>query len=148
MNIPHFANIYRELVGNFYRQTSMLPQGFQTTAEVWLTNIEAVATQKVLLELFQVYVCLLTTFNANYYSIYRFLLAKGFSIIRKNSLVFNTKKVEKVWKGITRNINISLGNYIRGQLIVCLLVAIIFVGLLIIGMPYAVILGSLSVLQM
>lgn len=141
-NIPHFANIYRELVGNFYRQTSMLPQGFQTTAEVWLTNIEAVAAEGLVgtvssLRVFVDYFLMLIIIP-----FIVFYLLKDFPLLEKTVWYLTPRKWRKSGRELLKNIHISLGNYIRGQLIVCLLVAIIAtVGLLIIGMPYAVILG-------
>lgn len=141
-NIPHFANIYRELVIDFYKQTSMMPEGFRASAEGWLTNIEVITAEGVggtvaslggLVDYF--FVIIIVPFLV-------FYLLKDFHLIEKTAWYVTPRKYRSSGREIVRNINISLGNYIRGQLLVCLVVAIIAtVGLWLIGMPYAVTLG-------
>lgn len=141
-NIPHFANIYRESVSDFYKQTSMMPDGFRTKAEGWLTNIEAFAAEGVvgtvtnlrgLLDYFLMII--IVPFLVFYF-------LKDFPLIEKLSWYVTPRKYRSSGRQLLKNINISLGNYIRGQLLVCSVVALIAtIGLWLIDMPYAVILG-------
>ncbi len=141
-NIPNFINIYRELVSDFYKQTSMMPEGFRIRAEGWLTDLEAVAAEGLadtvsnlpgLVDYFLM--AIIVPFLV-------FYLLKDYNMIEKTAWYLTPRKWRGSGRQLLKNINISLGNYIRGQLLVCLAVAIIAsVGLLLIGMPYAVILG-------
>lgn len=141
-NIPQFANIYRELVTDFYKQTSMMPEGFRATLEGWLGNIERIAAQGLvgivaslggIVDYFLVLI--IVPFLV-------FYLLKDFSLIEKSVWYLTPRRWRSSGKELLREINISLGNYIRGQLFVCLVVAVIAtIGLLLIDMPYAVILG-------
>ncbi len=142
LNIPNFVDIYRDIVSDFYKQTSMMPDGFRVTAEGWLTDIEAIAAEGIvgtleglggLLDYFLV--AIIIPFLV-------FYLLKDFNLIEKTVWYLTPREWRHSGRELLRNINVSLGNYIRGQLIVCVAVAVIAsIGLWIIGMPYAVILG-------
>lgn len=141
-NIPEYVNVYRVIVSDFYKQTSMMPDGFRVTAESWLTNIETVAAEGLvgtfesiggILEYFLMIIII---------PFLVFYLLKDFNLLEKTAWYLTPRKWRAPGRELLRNINISLGNYIRGQLLVCLAVAIIAsIGLWLIGMPYAVILG-------
>ncbi|MCT8139565.1 AI-2E family transporter [Anaerobacillus sp. CMMVII] len=141
-NIPNFINIYRDLVSDFYKQTSMMPDGFRVKAEGWLTNIEGVAADGVVgtVETLGGLVDYLLMIIIIPFLV--FYLLKDFNLLEKTAWYLTPRKWRGSGRELLRNINVSLGNYIRGQLIVCLAVAIIAsLGLWLIGMPYAVILG-------
>ncbi|RXI99953.1 AI-2E family transporter [Anaerobacillus alkaliphilus] len=142
VNIPHFANIYRNVVSDFYKQTSMLPDGFRVTAEGWLTDIEAVAAEGVVGTIEGLGGLLDYLLVAIIIPFLVFYLLKDFNLIEKTVWYLTPRKWRSSGRELLRNINVSLGNYIRGQIIVCVAVAIIAsIGLWIIGMPYALILG-------
>lgn len=141
-NIPHFVNIYRDVVSDFYKQTSMMPDGFRVKAQGWLTNIEGVAAEGVVgtVETLGAFLDYLLVIIIIPFLV--FYLLKDFNLLERTAWYFTPRKWRSAGRELLRNINISLGNYIRGQLLVCLIVAIIATtGLLLIGMPYAVILG-------
>lgn len=141
-NIPYFANVYRELVSDFYKQTSMMPDGFRAKAEGWLTNIESVAAEGVAGTVTNLRGLLDYFFMIFIIPFLVFYLLKDFPIIEKTVWYVTPRKYRSSGRQLLKNINISLGNYIRGQLLVCSVVAIIaIVGLWLIDMPYAVILG-------
>ncbi|QOY36288.1 AI-2E family transporter [Anaerobacillus isosaccharinicus] len=141
-NIPHFVNIYRDVVGDFYKQTSMMPDGFRVKVEGWLTNIEGVAAEGVVgtvENLGGLFDYLLMIIIIPFLVFY---LLKDFNLLEKTAWYLTPRKWRSSGRELLRNINVSLGNYIRGQLLVCLVVAVIAtIGLWLIGMPYAVILG-------
>lgn len=141
-NIPHFANIYRELVSDFYRQTSMMPEGFRATAEGWLTNIETIAAQGLVGTVANLRGIVDYFFMLIIIPFIVFYLLKDFNLLEKTTWYLTPRKWRNSGRELLRNINISLGNYIRGQLLVCLSVGFIAtIGLWLVGMPYAVILG-------
>lgn len=141
-NIPHFANIYRQLVSDFYRQTSMMPEGFRATAEGWLTNIETIAAQGLVGTVANLRGILDYFFMLIIIPFIVFYLLKDFILLEKTAWYLTPRKWRNSGRELLRNINISLGNYIRGQLFVCLAVGFIAtIGLWLVGMPYAVILG-------
>ncbi len=141
-NIPRFVTIYRQLANNFYKQTSMMPDGFRARAEGWLTNIEGVAAAGIegtveYLSGFLDYFLMLIIIP-----FLVFYLLKDFNLLEKTAWYLTPRKWRATCRELLRNINISLGNYIRGQFIVCLIVTVIATfGLWLIDMPYAMILG-------
>lgn len=141
-NIPHYINIYRELVSDFYKQTQMMPEGFRARAEAWLTQIEAFAAEGLAGTISNLPSLVDYFLMAIIVPFIVFYLLKDYNLIEKTAWYLTPRKWRVSGRQLLKNINISLGNYIRGQLLVCLAVAIIAsVGLLLIGMPYAVILG-------
>ncbi|OIJ07683.1 hypothetical protein BKP35_18565 [Anaerobacillus arseniciselenatis] len=141
-NIPNYINIYRELVNDFYKQTSMMPEGFRVRAEAWLTDLEAVAAEGIADTVSHLPGIIDYLLLAIIVPFLVFYLLKDYNLLEKTAWYLTPRKWRGSGRQLLRNINISLGNYIRGQLLVCLAVAIIAsIGLLLIGMPYAVILG-------
>lgn len=141
-NVPHLVNIYRELVSDFYKQTSMMPSGFRVKAEGWFTNIETIAAEGLVETVASLRGLVDNLLMIIIVPFLVFYLLKDFLLIEKTAWYFTPRKWRTTGRELLKNINISLGNYIRGQILVCIIVAIIAtVGLLLIGMPYAVILG-------
>ncbi len=73
-----------------------------------------------------------------------FYILKDYQLLEKTVITFVPKKKRKEVIRLVRDIDDALGNYIRGQLIVCAVVGILaYIGYLIIGLPYALLLASI-----
>lgn len=141
-NIPQLTNQYRGFVNEFYEQTSRMPDGFRVRFEGLLSDVELVAADGLvhaianIKGLFDYFLMLIIIPFLVFY------LLKDFNLIEKTVWYLTPRKWRRSGTQLLSNINISLGNYIRGQIFVCIIVGVLAtIGLLIIGMPYAVILG-------
>jgi predicted PurR-regulated permease PerM len=73
-----------------------------------------------------------------------FYILKDFQLIEKTVLTTVPKAHRKNTIKLLIDIDTALGNYIRGQFLVCLIVGILaYIGYWIIGMPYALLLASM-----
>ncbi len=71
-----------------------------------------------------------------------FYMLKDLDIIEKSALAFVPVKRRKSAIRLLHNIDDTLGKYVRGQLIVCLLIGVLaYIGYLVIGMPYPLLLA-------
>jgi predicted PurR-regulated permease PerM len=141
-NIPQFINVYRNVVSDFYQQTSTMPDGFRVKVEGFFTNIEEIAAEGVVGTVESLGGLVDYFLMAIIIPFLIFYLLKDFDLLEKTAWYLTPRKWRNSGRELVRDINVSLGNYIRGQLLVCLVVAIIAsIGLWIVGMPYAVILG-------
>lgn len=72
-----------------------------------------------------------------------FYMLKDFQVMERSVLSIVPKKHRKQTVKLFFDIDTALGNYIRGQLLVCIIVGILaYVGYWIIGMPYPLLLAS------
>jgi predicted PurR-regulated permease PerM len=72
-----------------------------------------------------------------------FYILKDFQLIEKTALAIVPKKHRKQSIKLLVDIDTALGNYIRGQLLVCVIIGILaYVGYWLIGMPYPLLLAS------
>jgi predicted PurR-regulated permease PerM len=73
-----------------------------------------------------------------------FYILKDFQLIEKTVLAIVPKEKRKQVITLLVDIDTALGNYIRGQLLVCMIIGILaYAGYWMIGMPYALLLACL-----
>ena len=73
-----------------------------------------------------------------------FYMLKDIDIIEKSALAFVPSKRRKTTIRLLRSIDDTLGKYVRGQLIVCLLIGIFaYLGYWLVGMPYPLLLAGI-----
>ncbi len=73
-----------------------------------------------------------------------FYMLKDYQILEKTIITFVPRKNRKKIIRVARDIDEALGNYIRGQLIVCAIIGVLaYIGYLIIKLPYALVLASI-----
>jgi len=71
-----------------------------------------------------------------------FYILKDYQLIEKTMMTFVPKKKRREMIRLAREIDEALGNYIRGQLLVCAVVGILaYIGYLVVGLPYALLLA-------
>ena len=76
-----------------------------------------------------------------------FYMMKDYKIIEKTVLTFVPKHYRKGTVRLIVNIDKALGNYVRGQLIVCAVVGMFaYIGYWLVGLPYPLLLASLVAL--
>ncbi|PYZ98785.1 AI-2E family transporter [Alteribacter lacisalsi] len=136
--LPVLANTYREWVSDFHTRTAWLPDNFQAKAEAWLERGEAL-TADLILGLVNL---LRTIWDLMFLIIVIpfivFYLLKDIRLIYKVIWYFTPEKWRAEGKQLITDVDESLGNYIRGQLLVCIGVGLVsFAGFWLIGLPYA-----------
>ena len=73
-----------------------------------------------------------------------FYILKDYKILEKTIITFVPRKNRREIIRLARDIDEALGNYIRGQLIVCAIIGVLaYIGYLIIGLPYSLVLASI-----
>ncbi len=73
-----------------------------------------------------------------------FYILKDYKLIEKTVITFVPKKQRKEMIRLLRDIDEALGNYIRGQLMVCTLVGVLaYIGYIFLGLPYSLLLASI-----
>ncbi|WP_245683847.1 AI-2E family transporter [Vulcanibacillus modesticaldus] len=71
-----------------------------------------------------------------------FYILKDYQILEKTIITLVPKRKRKEMIRLARDIDDALGNYIRGQLIVCMIIGVLaYIGYLFVGLPYALLLA-------
>jgi predicted PurR-regulated permease PerM len=111
------------------RSLAKLEQGISVTISKYIDGIGSVINM--------VFVAFIIPFLA-------FYILKDFQMIEKTALAIVPSEKRKRVITLLVDIDAALGNYIRGQLLVCVIVGLLaYVGYWLIGMPYALILAFL-----
>ncbi|WP_163537846.1 AI-2E family transporter [Gracilibacillus sp. YIM 98692] len=141
-NIPQFMDAYRSFVYNIYSQTSFLPEEFHDRLDVLFHDAEDTLGDRVtgfvknIPMLFDIFVMLAVI------PILAFYFLKDYQILGRGILRVIPSKFQDFTKTLAKKIEDSLGQYLRGQILVCFLVGFVsFLLLKWIGMNYALILG-------
>lgn len=73
-----------------------------------------------------------------------FYMLKDFEVFERTIVAYLPRSRRKAIVSVMKEIDTALGNYIRGQFIVCVIVGIFaYIGYIIIDMPYALLLASI-----
>ena len=143
-NAPQFANQYREWIHMIQQKTSSWPDGLQTRIDEGILAMEA-ALDKLLSKSVNVLLSIL-----NYSLIIAiipfisFYMLKDFDLMKRAVWYLTPRKWRQEGILFLRDVDKSLGSYIRGQLLVCIVVGAISALLFwIFGMKYPLLLGML-----
>ncbi|PFQ84471.1 AI-2E family transporter [Priestia megaterium] len=140
--LPHFTNTYRHWVESIHDRTTSLPNGVhekiegsiddvEATLNVWLTKVAEGLKSLITSFLILIIIPFIV-----------FYMLKDFSSIKKATAYVTPKKWHKTGERFLSDVNESLGNYIRGQFFVCLIIGVIATAALwFFHVPYALLLG-------
>jgi predicted PurR-regulated permease PerM len=141
-NVPELFEKYRAWSSNIHQQTEQLPNGVHERIEQTLTGVEE-SIASVLTNVINVLRSVI-----NYFLLILiipfivFYMLKDFDQIKKTVWYLTPRSYRKSGIRFLKDIDQSLGNYIRGQLLVCLVVGIIStLGFWFIDMKYPLLLG-------
>lgn len=111
-------------------------QKMEDTASAWISNFVQSIGETLNLLLIAVIVPFLA-----------FYMMKDYKLIERAALTLVPRRYRKSSVRLVMNVDEALGNYIRGQLIVCFLIGLLaYLGYWIIGMPYPLLLASMVAL--
>ncbi|OLO38786.1 AI-2E family transporter [Alkalihalophilus pseudofirmus] len=141
-NLPQIIQQIQQWSNLFERQISSLPEGMQNQLADWITSLEGRA-ESIGEQILDTIGSILSSFI--YFIVIPFLvfyLLKDYQLIEKVAWYVTPKKWRNEGVAFIRDVDQSLGNYIRGQILVSMCVGLIaMLGLWLIGVPYPIILG-------
>lgn len=141
-NAPQFSNQYRTWIESIQQQTSKWPTGLQSRVDQGITSIETSLNQ-----LFSRVISFLVTILSSFVIIglipfIAFYMLKDIDLIKKAFWYLTPRKWRKEGILFLRDVNKSLGGYIRGQLLVCVVIGTISsIFFWVIDMKYPLLLG-------
>ncbi|MBM4762387.1 AI-2E family transporter [Bacillus sp. B15-48] len=141
-NTPVFAAYYQEWVDNIQDETSRWPPALKeridltiSSGEMYLEGILSSLLSSLKGILNSVVMIAIIPFIA-------FYMLKDIDTMKKSAWYMTPKSWREQGKQFLKDVDKSLGSYIRGQLIVCLVIGILATFLLFLaGMPYSLLLG-------
>lgn len=140
--LPVWVDEINKWTNWFNDSITHLPVGLQSRMETWLLAIEDFAEDGAE-KLGQFFIGLFQSLI--YFIIIPFLVfyfLKDYKLMEKVVWYLTPRKWRKKGQALLKDIDISLGNFIRGQILVSLSAGILSaIGLWIIGVPYSIILG-------
>ncbi|MBM7554667.1 AI-2E family transporter [Thalassobacillus pellis] len=140
--LPEFAEAYRGFINGIYQRTSDFPEGFHDQLSEILISMEAWANERITMLLASLSNMVEVMIIAAVIPVLTFYFLKDFDRMKGVCKKLTPKRFQSEGKHLLEDISISLGGYIRGQLLVCLFVGLFsFLGFWIIGIKYPLLLG-------
>lgn len=141
-HMPQMAMRAQSLVDGF-NQNQLLPDSVRNGFNHSLTKLENSISLAISNYMNQIGNTINMLFIAFIVPFVAFYILKDFQIIEKTALAIVPREHRKRTIKLLIDIDTALGNYIRGQLLVCVIVGILaYLGYWLIGMPYALLLAS------
>jgi predicted PurR-regulated permease PerM len=142
-HLPAFAAQYRYWVDHVHTSTSHWPDGIQEEIderidhfEVWINEFLAKVVNNLIKMLNFVFVLAVIPFIS-------FYLLKDYELVKRSSWYLTPQKWRKEIQHFLKDVDATIGGYIRGQLLVCLVIGLMStVAFWIMGMKYPVLLGA------
>lgn len=143
-HVPELAGHYKGLVKDLHESTSRWPDGIQAQIEGRVDDFEQ-WLNKFLEKMMSIFKGLFNfIFILAVIPFISFYILKDLDLIKQAVWYMTPKRWRKQGKEFLAAVNISLGGYIRGQLLVCVIIGTISSLLFwLIGLDYPVIMGSI-----
>ncbi|MBD2844548.1 AI-2E family transporter [Paenibacillus sp. IB182496] len=139
---PELTMRAQNLVNDF--NNSFLPESVRTAISHALQALEKRVSTAAVSFLNNIGAMLSVVFIAFIIPFLAFYILKDFELFERAVIAYVPRSHRKSAVRLLKDIDEALGNYIRGQFLVCLIVGILaYLGYWIIGMPYALLLASL-----
>lgn len=141
-HMPQMAMRAQSLVDGF-NQNQLLPDSVRNGFNHSLTKLENSISMAISNYMNQIGNTINMLFIAFIVPFVAFYILKDFQIIEKTALAIVPREHRKRTIKLLIDIDTALGNYIRGQLLVCVIIGVLaYLGYWLIGMPYALLLAS------
>lgn len=126
---------------------ALLPQSVRSGIDHSLYQMEKMVSNTVAHFLNEIGTTINMLFVAFIIPFLAFYILKDFQLIEKTALAIVPKSHRKQTVKLLMDIDTALGNYIRGQLLVCVIVGVLaYLGYWLVGMPYPLLLASVVAL--
>ena len=143
-HLPDILNTVQSWLNPYYQNRDLLPESVQIGIETSLFKVEQIITEQI--TNFFTYLGNSITKIAAFIVVpfVVFYMLKDLQVLENFIITIFPKKYRRELLKLFRNIDEALGNYVRGQITVCLVVGVLsYIGYLIIGVKYAIILALL-----
>lgn len=141
-HLPQMAMKAQSIVDGF-NQNRLLPDSVRTGFNQSLTKMEEGISLAISNYVNQIGSTINMVFMVFIVPFVAFYIMKDFQLLEKTALAIVPKDHRRVTVKLLLDIDTALGNYVRGQLLVCLIVGVLaYIGYWIIGMPYPLLLAS------
>jgi len=155
--IPMFVNQVQELnehvpeitmraqnIVNDVSNSSLLPDSLRSGIDNWLVHMEKRFSSALLSVVNNIGSMLNAVFIGFIIPFLAFYILKDFDVFERTVITYVPKAHRRNVVRMVKDIDLALGSYIRGQLIVCVIVgALAYSGYLLIGMPYALLFAGI-----
>jgi predicted PurR-regulated permease PerM len=143
--LPQMSNTYQKWTKEFYEQTERFPDGIHQRLDGTFSQFEEWLSAKVML----IVTGLSGVFNMivliAVIPVMTFYFLKDYKTIGRWLLSLMPKTWHEEATRLTRELNHSLGGYIRGQLFISLFIGVLAtVGFYLVGLPYPLVLGVIA----
>lgn len=146
-HMPQLTAKVQDMARNYDDHKHALPESIQTGIETALSNIQNSVSAGISSFFSGLGTTINTLFMIFIVPFLAFYILKDFKLIEKTVITFVPGSQRKETIRLLKNIDEALGNYIRGQFLVCLAVGLLaYIGYLLIHMPYALLLASIVAL--
>ncbi|WP_077614632.1 AI-2E family transporter [Caenibacillus caldisaponilyticus] len=140
---PELSEMYRDHVNRFYYATSDWPETVHDHFDRLVASLEAGLNRIVRKIVETIQWLFRSAFTILLIPFIVFYLLKDYERIKAWLVRLTPQRWREPARALIRDVDLSLGSYIRGQLLVCcVLGGVAAVGLWLLGIPYAILLGS------
>ncbi|MBS4173639.1 AI-2E family transporter [Bacillus sp. FJAT-49736] len=141
-HLPEFAAQYRNWVEDLRHSTSRWPDGIQDQMDKRIDSFEILLNQYLAKVISSIMKLLNFIFVLAIIPFISFYLLKDMETIKKTAWYFTPKKWRKQAKSFLKDVDESIGGYIRGQLLVCFLIGVIStIAFWLLNIKYPILLG-------
>jgi len=119
--LPEMAKTYREILETFYKQISYFPETFQSQINQWIHQGEAsiaASVEELGAILIKILDWILLLFIIPFIVFYGL---KDYPFLQKTVWYMTPKEMRKRGEELVKDLDQTLGGYIRGQIVVCIL---------------------------
>ncbi|HHW36745.1 MAG TPA: AI-2E family transporter [Bacillales bacterium] len=143
-NLPYLMNTYRTWIEEIDFQTKNFPVEIHTRIEQGISGVETAVNQFISSIMIFLKGLLNSLVLIGLIPLIVFYLLKDISLVKKAVWYMTPRKWRKAGIELLKDIDESLGNYIRGQLFVCIIIGLVAsAALWIAGMSYPLLLGGI-----
>ncbi|HEY4390565.1 MAG TPA: AI-2E family transporter [Paenibacillus sp.] len=140
-HLPQFTMHTQQFMNRF--DNGIFPGSFRMGMNNWLFQVEQRMATTISDFLNNIGTTINIVFNAFIIPFLIFYILKDFDTFERMILQYLPRTHRKSIVSLLKEIDEALGNYIRGQLLVCVIIGVLaYIGYMIIGMPFALLLAG------
>ncbi|MBO2943378.1 AI-2E family transporter [Paenibacillus sp. F411] len=144
-HLPEFTMHAQSLMSSL--DSKILPPGVRTGMNSWLYHMETRVAGSISQFMDNIGTTIGVLFNILVVPFLIFYILKDFEVFQRTAVSYLPRSRRKSIVTMLREIDTALGNYVRGQFIVCLIIGVLaYIGYMLIGMPYALLFASIVAL--
>lgn len=141
-HLPELTMNAQSLMTNL--DSRLLPPGVRTGVNSWFLQMESRLAGGISDFMDNIGNTINILFNVLIVPFLIFYILKDFEVFQRTAVSYLPRSRRKSIVTLLKEIDTALGNYVRGQFLVCLIIGVLaYVGYMIVGMPYALLLASI-----